>query len=434
MRESTQELLNRLTAAIPGVVYQFRTDPDGGWAFLYLSPGIQELYEVSPEEAYADHNAVTGCLLPEDRESHRRSVEAAIGSLTRWAHEHRIRTRSGKLKWVRGQAVPERQPDGGVIWSGILIDVTDRKLAEAALAESENRLRRVTAMTSDLVYSCRRGDDGYFRVEWMGGNADRLFGVSTEEMLGMGCWRGFVLPEDRPLFERHVTGLAPGQSSDAVMRVRRRDGSVRYLRSFAQVEADPDNSGRHLLHGAVQDITDRKALEQELERQAHTDFLTGVANRGHFFALAEQELARVQRYRKPLSLIMLDLDHFKEVNDTHGHEIGDRVLETLAATCRRILREIDVVGRMGGEEFAILLPETAGADAFEVAERLREAIALASVDIGAERPLRVTASLGVATYVEVDQWVDTLLRRADRALYEAKRLGRNRTCQAGGEA
>ena len=430
MPQPSRDQFNRLTAAIPGVVYQFQTMPDGRWVFVYLSPGIQELYEVSPAEAYADHNAVTDCLLPEDREGHRRSVEEAMRTLSRWTHEHRIRTRSGKLKWVRGQAVPERQPDGSVVWNGILIDVTERRLAEEALAESENRFRRVTSMTSDLVYSCRRGDDGYFRVGWMGGNAGRLFGVSTEEMLGMGCWRGFVLPEDRPLFEQHVTRLAPGQSGDTVMRVRHRDGLVRYLRSFAQVEADPDKSGRHLLYGAVQDITDRKVLEQELERQAHTDFLTGVANRGHFFELAEQELARVQRYRHPLSLVMLDLDHFKEVNDTHGHEVGDRVLEALAATCRHVLREIDVVGRMGGEEFAILLPETAGPQAFEVAERLREAIALASIDIGAEQPLRVTASLGVATYVEADQWVDTLLRRADRALYEAKRLGRNSTCQA----
>ncbi|MBL8490821.1 MAG: PAS domain-containing protein, partial [Rhodocyclaceae bacterium] len=149
MTQPTHEQINRLTAAIPGVVYQFRTDPDGGWAFLYLSPGIGELYEVSPEEAYADHNAVTGCLLPEDRESHRQSVENAIGTMTRWAHEHRIRTRSGKLKWVRGQAVPERQPDGSVVWNGILIDVTERRLAEEAPAESENRFRRVTSMTRD---------------------------------------------------------------------------------------------------------------------------------------------------------------------------------------------------------------------------------------------------------------------------------------------
>ena len=126
--------------------------------------------------------------------------------------------------------------------------------------------------------------------------------------------------------------------------------------------------------------------------QAHTDALTGLANRRRFIEIAEAELVRSRRYDAPLSLLMLDIDHFKEVNDAHGHRAGDRVLQQLARTCLEVLRNVDVVGRVGGEEFAILLPETALPGAVDVAERLREAVAMAKV---AARGGRAAAHHGV---------------------------------------
>ncbi|WNV03904.1 diguanylate cyclase [Candidatus Methylospira mobilis] len=175
-------------------------------------------------------------------------------------------------------------------------------------------------------------------------------------------------------------------------------------------------------------IENRNAYE-ELERQAYSDYLTGLANRRHFFEQAEQELARVLRYGGELSILMLDVDHFKRANDTYGHQVGDIMLQTLSEVCRSTLRKNDIVGRIGGEEFAVLLPETGCADAMDAAERLRAALAEANVPLGnGGQPLHFTASFGVATLTGTDANIDILLNKADQALYRAKGEGRNRVC------
>ena len=174
----------------------------------------------------------------------------------------------------------------------------------------------------------------------------------------------------------------------------------------------------------------QRRIAHLLETQAHTDPLTGLANRRHFFEVADAELARSRRYEAPLSLLMLDIDRFKEVNDAHGHRAGDRVLQKLAQTCLEVLRNVDVVGRVGGEEFAILLPETASEGALEVAERLRAAVESADVVREEGVPIRVTVSIGVAALAG-DVNLDTLMSQADDALYDAKHAGRNRVCRFG---
>lgn len=171
----------------------------------------------------------------------------------------------------------------------------------------------------------------------------------------------------------------------------------------------------------------QRRVARLLELQAHTDVLTGLANRRRFFEVAEAEISRSRRYETPLSLLMLDIDHFKEVNDAHGHRAGDRVLQQLARTCLEVLRTVDVVGRVGGEEFAILLPETTLEGAVEVAERLREAVGRAEVAREEGVPLRITVSIGVAP-LSAGTNLDTLMSQADAALYEAKHGGRNRVC------
>lgn len=168
----------------------------------------------------------------------------------------------------------------------------------------------------------------------------------------------------------------------------------------------------------------------ELERQAHTDYLTELANRRHFIDLAVSELARALRYHKALSLLMFDIDHFKAVNDNHGHKTGDRVLQQLAATVRQTLREIDIAGRMGGEEFAVILPETSAVEAWDAAERLRLAIADTEMKTDAGASLYVTISIGVATVTDTAYDIQTLLKNADDALYIAKNNGRNQVSMA----
>jgi diguanylate cyclase (GGDEF)-like protein len=163
----------------------------------------------------------------------------------------------------------------------------------------------------------------------------------------------------------------------------------------------------------------------EVQRLAITDGLTGTYNRRHFFELAEREMERGRRYGHSVSGIMLDIDHFKQVNDTYGHAIGDQVLRIVAERCSEGIREIDILGRYGGEEFAIILPATGLSGAYSMAERLRRCVA--DVPALTERgDLAVTISLGVASSAEGDEGVTALLNRADAAMYEAKQAGRNR--------
>jgi diguanylate cyclase (GGDEF)-like protein len=163
----------------------------------------------------------------------------------------------------------------------------------------------------------------------------------------------------------------------------------------------------------------------EILKLATTDSLTEVANRRSFLDRGEVERERAIQYGGPLSVLLLDVDHFKRVNDTYGHAAGDAVLRTLSETVRRSARKTDLVGRLGGEEFAVLLPRTGVAAAQELAERIRLGVASTLVRVGTES-LAVTVSIGVATMAGPAEPVEAMLRRADLLMYDAKVGGRNR--------
>ncbi len=178
----------------------------------------------------------------------------------------------------------------------------------------------------------------------------------------------------------------------------------------------------------LHDHTQVKHLLEQLEVLATLDDLTRVFNRRHFKELAAKEVYRFQRYGGALSLIVLDLDHFKRVNDTHGHLAGDAALRTVAQTCRAVLRQSDILGRFGGEEFVILLPGTDQAAAVVLAQKLRVALEQQRIE-HEDRTFVVTASFGVAGVTSPeDASLAELFRRADQAVYEAKENGRNRVC------
>jgi diguanylate cyclase (GGDEF)-like protein len=184
----------------------------------------------------------------------------------------------------------------------------------------------------------------------------------------------------------------------------------------------------------LRDITRQVITERELKAAtlalhllAHTDDLTTLANRRHFLDELSKEVDRSRRYGHSLSLIFLDLDHFKRVNDTYGHGMGDEVLQSTARAMESVCRDIDVAARMGGEEFAVLLPETDSEGARVVADRLRIEIAQRMHEPDGAEPFRVTASLGVATVEPgTETSVEELMQAADDALYDAKENGRNR--------
>ena len=187
-----------------------------------------------------------------------------------------------------------------------------------------------------------------------------------------------------------------------------------------------DDEGRPVgIIGVVTDISERKTLERELRRLATTDTLTDAGNRRHFLAVATREFARARRHGHPLAVIMIDVDHFKRINDGYGHATGDEAIKALVTACRQGLREHDFLGRLGGEEFAVLLPETAEGGALETAERLRQLVAAIDLPVPDGARLTLTASLGVAALAE-DGRFEALLARADAALFRAKANGRNR--------
>ncbi|WP_029008003.1 diguanylate cyclase [Azospirillum halopraeferens] len=169
------------------------------------------------------------------------------------------------------------------------------------------------------------------------------------------------------------------------------------------------------------------AFNEELRRLARVDPLTGVANRRSLFERADEEVRRADRFGHALTVLVLDIDHFKRINDGWGHGIGDRALEAVAACCRDGVRDVDTVARLGGEEFVILLPQTTAAAGRAVAERLRAAVD--TLAVAAQPPLRLTASIGVAERV-AQEGFDSVLSRADAALYAAKAAGRDRVATA----
>ncbi len=189
--------------------------------------------------------------------------------------------------------------------------------------------------------------------------------------------------------------------------------------------------GRTVRLEIATDITDRKRMEDDLraakheaEQLAHKDELTGLNNRRAFFELGNRAFKQARRFSHPISIIMLDVDHFKKINDSYGHAMGDRVLQAISEPLRIMVREIDIVARMGGEEFAFVLPETRLNDAANLAERIRRAIESLQLTVEGAA-IGVTASLGVACSEDGKESLDTLLTKADDALYVAKKKGRN---------
>ena len=261
-------------------------------------------------------------------------------------------------------------------------------------------------------------------------NFVRTFGYGLEEIERPDQWWPLVYPdpdyraqvkaawaEAVALAARNDTEIEPQEWT-----VTCRNGERKVIRFHSR------RMGDYNIHAYI-DVTARHRLEAELRAQANTDALTGATSRRHFFAAAAEALSGP----RGLCVLLFDLDHFKQVNDSHGHAVGDRVLRVVSARCRQVLRHDAELGRLGGEEFAVLLPDVSVMEARVVAERLRATVAHAPVE-SAGGALSVTISVGGAVRHESDAGIDDLIARADRALYAAKRSGRNRVVFGDGPA
>jgi diguanylate cyclase (GGDEF)-like protein len=207
---------------------------------------------------------------------------------------------------------------------------------------------------------------------------------------------------------------------DRPLKIRLASGEVIQFRC----KALPDG-GRLLTYGNVSDLIRET---EALERLASIDGMTGLNNRRNFMELAESEWARFKRYGRPLALLMIDVDHFKSVNDTYGHDIGDEVIRAVADTLQKQKRVPDIAGRLGGEEFALLLPEATLDSAVAAAERLRGLVEAQVIAVDGQH-IPVTISVGASAVQAETLGIEELIKQADVALYEAKRSGRNRVCR-----
>lgn len=411
----TQEQLAEMTAAVPGVVYQFVRTPAGEWKFLYLSKGIEDLYEVTAEEAYRDHLVITRCILPEDRVAHRESVELSARNLTIWEYENRIKTPSGVFKWVHGRSSPQLQADGSILWNGLLTDVTAQKKVEESLrlAASVFAHAQESIMITDAHCNLIDVNAGFTRVN----------GYSHDEVLGKNP-RFLQSGQHSSNFYQAMwrTVKEHGHWSGELWN-RKKSGEIyAELLTISAVKNDRGIVSHYV--GVSNDITHIKKHQQELEYIGHHDALTGLPNRILLADRMQQAIAHAKREKELLVVCYLDLDGFKPINDTMGHKAGDLVLIEIARRISETLRGEDTVARLGGDEFVILL---LGLNKIEeyMATLDRLLIAISNPLLINNQSCTVGASIGVSIFPNNSKDQDTLLRQADQAMYAAKQSGKN---------
>lgn len=259
----------------------------------------------------------------------------------------------------------------------------------------------------------------------------RILGYSSpRELLAEQSGSETLLFPDETEAGRFLGPIAKhGRVSNGQYRMVRKDGVQIWVEVSARTVESSKTRSTHI-EGILSDVTERQRMLEDLRWLATTDGLTDLANRRHFLEMAGRELNRSVRYGRNLSLLMLDIDHFKAVNDTYGHDVGDMVLRMVARICREEVRECDLVGRLGGEEFAVLCPDTHEEEGAALAERLRTAIGQPRVPAPAGDLVNVTISIGCAGLTGDTPDLETLLKLSDRALYAAKDGGRDRVFKA----
>ncbi len=336
--------------------------------------------------------------------------------------EREIVRKDGVKIWIEVSAT--RLSDGN--FQGIARDVTQRK-------QMEQKLRQLSSAVehgpSSILIANAEG-----RIEYVNLKFTEVTGFTLEEVLGRTPFDTFGATEMQAEARlQHVQTIRSGRDWHGEMLNFRKNGETYWASVSISPVMDANGSITHFV-AVSEDITDRKEAEEKihrlnagLERLATTDYLTGLYNRRYFMQRGSEEFKRALRSNHPLSFLMLDVDHFKAVNDTHGHQAGDMALQQVAAALKDGLRETDILGRIGGEEFAVLLPDTQLNDAILLGQRICRSMEVAELSIpGRVLAISLTISVGIAGLESGMSGIEDVFRNADKALYKAKRNGRNR--------
>lgn len=454
-----KDQLTFLLRNLPGMVYRCQNDPQ--WTMLFVSEGCFDLTGYTPEDLIKNNKIAYGDLIhPNDQQKIWNQIQLSIQENEKYEFVYRIHTADQEKKWVweRGQIV-FNEKDEFVALEGFITDITDRihteMEAKKAQQQADALREALTEITTQLSLAevLRKILDSLKKV--LSYDSATLF-LKLDGEIKIAAARGFedtgllinrTYPGNHQLIKAIDTIRKPLILKDAASDPRFENWDIKEnTRSWMGIPLirnhitigyltlgnnQPDiytqedaNTAQLFANGAAIIIENAKLYEKS-QQLATWDALTSIFNRRYFYELALAEFKRSDRYKSPLSIIMLDIDHFKYINDKYGHLTGDQILISFVKRVQNELRTSDVFARYGGEEFIILLPETENQQAVQVAERMRI--------VTAEKPFTnkksspyITISLGVATLDESCDNLDTLIDRSDKALYEAKQIGRNR--------
>jgi diguanylate cyclase (GGDEF)-like protein/PAS domain S-box-containing protein len=430
MTSFTEEEFRQVTAQVPGMVFRAHLSPEGEFKYLFVSDGVRELYGIEPQAVMANSQILQAFRHPDDNASIDADLKEAARSVSPMLMQFRIMLPNGAVKWVQITSTQVEQDDTGRVRSGIMIDITARKLAEIALRESEERWKLALESTGDGVW------------DWYVQDGREYYSKRFKEMYGYGddkVWQEtydyyeLVHPDDKAQLVEdqfaHFYGETAAYSNEH--RVRCKDGSWKWILSRGMV-ISRDAAGQPLrMIGTHTDISQRKESQEQIWRQANFDTLTGLPNRRNLRQRLQSDIAACAKSGQMLAILFIDLDHFKEVNDTLGHDSGDLLLVQAARRIQDCLGPNDSVARMGGDEFTVILTGVAQAPDDTVKSTL--ALKLPAIldtlsrsfELGSEHVF-VSASMGVTLYPTDASRIVDLFKHADQALYVAKRAGRNR--------
>ncbi len=361
-------------------------------------------------------------IVPAPLEAETRSLleRARAGEIV-WIEDTQRQCRDGHLIDASATLAPVYDAEGRVNGTMVtVIDISPRKQAEAALRESEAQLRLAMDAAQLGMWYWECDTDRFTYSEGL----NTLFGrPGDSHHVDYRVLKERLHPEDRELFDAAMHhSLKQGDDFQVDYRVVWPDGSVHWVANRGQVHRDADGRAQRVI-GVAMNITERKLAEQRIAHMAHHDALTGLPNRVLLRDRIQQAIAQAHRAGSQLAVLFLDLDRFKTINDSLGHQLGDRLLQSVASRILVCVREGDTVSRVGGDEFVIVIPGIgAASDASAVAAKILEVLATAFHLHGND--LHVAASIGISLYPADGSDAETLMRNADTAMYHAKDSGR----------
>jgi diguanylate cyclase (GGDEF)-like protein/PAS domain S-box-containing protein len=419
------DVIQRLTTRLPEMVFQFEVFTRDSGRFMFVSDACADIFGVSPEAARADARNLFQLVHSDDIVQTLKSMNAAVADATTWAHEFRIRRADGEVRSVFGKAITHLETNGHYSAYGSITDVTDHKASLAVLQESEARFRALTELSSDWYWE----QDQYFRFTRFDGAIQAGKTKTDSVNIGKAPWETPCLNMNEQAWEQHRKLLEAHQPfHELELCDRDASGQLFWISTSGAPIVDSHGVFKGY-RGIGRNITERKAAEAKIERLAFYDVLTDLPNRRLLQDHLHYAIASCARGRLHGALLFIDLDNFKDLNDTRGHDVGDRLLTQVAQRLRACVRQSDTVARLGGDEFIVLLQDLEGSseEACMQAEAIGKKILLL-LNAPYELPggaHHSTPSIGIVLIHGQRQSVDELLKQADLAMYEAKAAGRN---------